>query len=119
MPRRIDASDIFDYLKPGVEAYAPGCAGHSAHYCLNARRSCRSIHRKAPHFIASALATKRMFVRCCTRPVPTAILLRYIVCIRPSWVSLGMCGPYRTNIRSVRESVVLAGMHHLKAIFPP
>lgn len=29
MPRRIHASDIFDYLKAGVEAYAPGCAGHS------------------------------------------------------------------------------------------
>ncbi len=29
VPRRIDARDIFDYLKPGVEAYAPGCAGHS------------------------------------------------------------------------------------------
>lgn len=58
-------------------------------------------------------------MRCCTRPVPTAILLRYIVCIRPSWVLLEMCDPYRTYIRSVRESVLLAEMHHLKAIFPP
>lgn len=29
MPRRLDPSDIFDHLRPGVEAYVPGCAGHS------------------------------------------------------------------------------------------
>lgn len=29
MPRPLDASSIFDYLRPGMEIYTPGCAGHS------------------------------------------------------------------------------------------
>ena len=29
MPRQLDASSIFDYLRPGMEIYTPGCAGHS------------------------------------------------------------------------------------------
>lgn len=29
MPRQLDASNIFDYLRPGMEIYTPGCAGHS------------------------------------------------------------------------------------------
>lgn len=29
VPRRLDAAAIFDHLRPGVEVYAPGCAGHS------------------------------------------------------------------------------------------
>lgn len=29
MPRQLDASSIFDYLRPGTEIYTPGCAGHS------------------------------------------------------------------------------------------
>lgn len=29
MPRHLDASNIFDYLRPGMEIYTPGCAGHS------------------------------------------------------------------------------------------
>ena len=30
MPRRLDATTLFDHLRPGTEVYAPGCAGHSA-----------------------------------------------------------------------------------------
>lgn len=29
MPRQLDASSIFDYMRPGMEIYAAGCAGHS------------------------------------------------------------------------------------------
>ena len=29
MPRQLDASSIFDYLRPGMEIYTAGCAGHS------------------------------------------------------------------------------------------
>ncbi|MEO6800720.1 MAG: acetyl-CoA hydrolase/transferase C-terminal domain-containing protein [Rhodanobacter sp.] len=29
MPKHLDASNIFDYLRAGAEIYTPGCAGHS------------------------------------------------------------------------------------------
>lgn len=29
MPRQLDASSIFDYMRPGMEIYTAGCAGHS------------------------------------------------------------------------------------------
>ena len=29
MPKQLDASSIFDYLRPGTEIYTAGCAGHS------------------------------------------------------------------------------------------